>query len=80
MSIGNNVVIGCCSVVTRDVPSNSVVAGSPARVISTFEEYKEKKKGKTLPMNKLDPETKKRVVMEYFRLSNSTCEGKNNSK
>ena len=31
--IGNNVVIGCGSVVVRDVPDNSVVAGNPARVI-----------------------------------------------
>jgi maltose O-acetyltransferase len=37
--IGDNVVIGAGSVVTRDVPSNSVYAGNPARFICTFEEY-----------------------------------------
>ena len=40
--IGDNVVIGARSVVTKDVPSNSVVAGSPARIICSFDEYKEK--------------------------------------
>lgn len=31
--IGDNVIIGAGSVVVKDVPSNSVVAGNPARVI-----------------------------------------------
>ena len=35
--IGDNVIIGANAVVTRDVPSNSVVAGIPARVIRKLE-------------------------------------------
>ena len=31
--IGDNVVVGSGSVVTKDVPSNCIVAGNPARVI-----------------------------------------------
>ncbi|MBQ5388620.1 MAG: serine acetyltransferase [Paludibacteraceae bacterium] len=34
ITIGNNVAIGVNSVVTRDVQDNSVVVGSPAKVIS----------------------------------------------
>jgi len=37
--IGDNCVIGAGSVVTRSVPDDSVVAGSPARLICTYEEY-----------------------------------------
>ena len=37
--IGSNVIIGACSLITKDVPDNSVVAGVPAKVISSFEEY-----------------------------------------
>lgn len=40
--IGNNVIIGTSSVVTKDIPDNSVVAGVPARVIGTFDDYVEK--------------------------------------
>lgn len=41
--IGSNVVIAAGSVVTKDVPDNSVVAGNPAKVIETFDEYLEKR-------------------------------------
>ena len=37
--IGNNVVIGACSLVNKDVPDNCVVAGNPARVIMSIEDY-----------------------------------------
>ena len=33
ITIGNNVVIGAGSVVTKDVPDNAIVAGNPARII-----------------------------------------------
>ena len=31
--IGNSVVVGAGSIVTKDVPDNSIVAGNPARII-----------------------------------------------
>lgn len=37
--IGANCVVGAGAVVTRDVPPNTVVVGSPARAVSTAEEY-----------------------------------------
>lgn len=39
--IGDNVIVAAGSVVNRDIPSNSVVAGSPARVIGTLEDYRQ---------------------------------------
>lgn len=44
VTIGKNCIIAAESVVTKDVPSGSVVAGVPARIISTFEESMEKAK------------------------------------
>ena len=40
--IGANSIIGANSTVSRDIPANVVVAGTPARVICTLEEYVEK--------------------------------------
>ena len=40
--IGNNCVIGAGSVVTKDVPDNSVVAGCPAKIVSNIDSYYEK--------------------------------------
>lgn len=40
--IGDNVIIGAGSVVTHDVPSNSVVAGNPAKIVCSFEDWKKK--------------------------------------
>lgn len=37
-TIGNNVVIGACSVVTNNVPDNCIVGGNPAKIIKKREE------------------------------------------
>lgn len=39
VSIGSRVVVAAGSVVTRDVPSDVVIAGNPARVIGSFEQF-----------------------------------------
>ena len=43
VTIGDNVVIGAGSVVTKDCESNSVYAGNPAEKIMTIYEYLEKR-------------------------------------
>lgn len=42
VKIGNRVIVGAGAVVTKDIPDNSVVAGNPARVIRTYDEFEEK--------------------------------------
>jgi carbonic anhydrase/acetyltransferase-like protein (isoleucine patch superfamily) len=37
VTIGENAIVGARSVVTRDVPANTIVAGNPARVISELD-------------------------------------------
>ncbi len=44
VTIGNNVIVGANSTITKDIPDNTVVAGSPARVICALEEYLTKEK------------------------------------
>ena len=36
VTIGDNVIIGAGSIVTLDIPSNSLAGGSPARVIRSL--------------------------------------------
>lgn len=42
IKIGDNSIVGANSVVTKDVPANCVVAGNPAKIICTIDEYREK--------------------------------------
>lgn len=44
VTIGDDVIIGANSTVTHDIPPNSVVVGSPARVIGTTEDYIKKER------------------------------------
>ena len=39
VTIGDNVVIGASSVVTKDIPSNSVAMGTPCRVVRQFNDH-----------------------------------------
>lgn len=48
VTVGSNVIIGAGSLVNRDVPSNSVVAGVPARVICPFDAFVEKRKKESM--------------------------------
>ena len=42
--IGNQVIIGAGSIVTKSIADNSVVAGNPAKVIGTYDEFAQKNK------------------------------------
>ena len=42
--IGSNVIVGAGSLINKDIPSNSVVAGVPARVIESFDDYLAKRR------------------------------------
>lgn len=48
VTIGDNCIIGFGSLVMKDIPDNCVVAGAPAKVICTLDEYYEKRKVKAL--------------------------------
>ena len=66
VNIGNNVVIGARSVVTKDIPDNSVAAGVPCRVIKSTEEYLEKLKRESLHLGHLKGKEKDKALREYY--------------
>ena len=45
VTIGDNCIIGFGSVVTKDIPPNSIAVGAPAKVVGTLEDYYKKRKG-----------------------------------
>lgn len=64
--IGDNVIIGPGSVVNRDIPSNSIAAGVPCKVICTIDEYKKKHKDDFIYCNLWPYEKKKAYLRAYF--------------
>lgn len=43
VSVGDNVFIAANSLVNKDIPSNCIVGGSPARVLCSLDEYRQKR-------------------------------------
>jgi acetyltransferase-like isoleucine patch superfamily enzyme len=69
VKIGNRCIIGAGSVVTKDIPDNSVAAGVPARVIKTTDEYLENMKKKSLKCGHLHGEEKAKVLRKIFNIT-----------
>lgn len=65
ITIGDNVIIGAHSVVTRDIPDDTIVAGVPARSISTVSTFVNKAKNSPhlVPIKSL----KQTQKLEYMR-------------
>ena len=66
VTIGDNVVIAAGSIVTRDVPRNTVVAGVPAKVIKGLDEYYEQVKKKAVRVRGLSQRKKKEALTRLF--------------
>lgn len=66
VKIGSNVVIGARSVVSKDIPDNSVACGVPARVIKTTEQYLEKISAESLHLGHLVGKEKDKALKEYY--------------
>lgn len=66
VKIGNNVVVGAGSIVTKDVPDNVVVGGVPAMVIETLEEYKNKSNISSIPTKQMTKKDKKDYLKRIY--------------
>jgi maltose O-acetyltransferase len=79
VKVGDNVIIAAGSVVTKDIPDRSLAVGSPARVISSTEDYINKQILSMSDTNKFDEsftlrggvDEKKRQEMLLFFKNNS---------
>lgn len=66
VTIGNRCVVGAGSVVTRDIPDNSVAAGVPARVIRTVDDYLERLRARSLGCGHLPAGEKAAVIRRIY--------------
>lgn len=57
VKIGCNCVIGAGTLVNKDIPSNSVVAGVPARVIGSFDDFLKKREKEVIYPEGLEPKS-----------------------
>ena len=64
--IGNNVVIGAGSIVTKDVLDDSVYAGVPAKRIKSIDDYFEKIKKESSHLGHLTGREKDKALMKYY--------------
>jgi hypothetical protein len=69
VNIGDNSIIGAGSIVTKDIPPNSVAAGIPARVIKTTDEYFGKIKNESLHLGHLDGKTKAKELKKLYNIT-----------
>ena len=66
VTIGPNSIVGAGSVVVKDVLPNTVVAGVPARKISSLDDYIEKYKGNMVPIKSRNRNDLRRELTLYF--------------
>ncbi len=66
VTIGDNVIVGAGAVVTRDIPSDCVAAGIPARPIRSLAEYWTSIEASTIPTKGLSAEEKRRYLTDLW--------------
>jgi maltose O-acetyltransferase len=78
VTIGNNVIVGANSTVTHDVPDGVVVAGSPAKVICSLDDYltKERTRMETAPCYGEEYTLRQNVSMEKRMEQKAALSGK----
>ena len=64
VTIGNNVIIGGHSVVTKDVPDGAIIAGMPAKQISTVERFMDKLANREVVPTKQMSQDQKRLFLK----------------
>jgi len=65
-SIGNNCIIGVGSIVTKDIPDNSIAVGVPAKVIKSIDEYKKKNESRFEHTKKMGKDEKKAYLIDKY--------------
>ena len=70
VEIGENVIVGCGSVVTKSIPPNEIWGGTPAHKIEGLDEYVEKVRKKYVNTKQFGAEEKKEWLLNNFLNNN----------
>ncbi len=68
VKIGSNVVIGAGSIVTKDIPDNSVAVGHPCTVVKSSDELLEKLKSISREIGHLKGKDKEIEIRTIFNI------------
>lgn len=63
VTIGDDCVIGAMSLVSKNIPSGSVVAGNPAKIITTIDKFKKKLLSRNCNTGNISKKTKKHTLL-----------------
>jgi acetyltransferase-like isoleucine patch superfamily enzyme len=66
--VGNRCIVGACALLRGTYPDNSVIAGVPAKVIGTVDDYLEKSKSKSLHLGHLKGEEKVKELKKIYNI------------
>ncbi|MAP95523.1 MAG: capsule biosynthesis protein CapG [Ponticaulis sp.] len=66
VKIGKNSIIGTGSVVTKNIPANSVAAGTPAKVLSTLDVYLSKHEMRFVKCRNLTRKDKRQFLLDHL--------------
>lgn len=72
VTIGDDAIIGASSVVNRDVPSRTVVAGVPARPICSIDDYWQKNLPQFTHIHTRPEAEKRKLLLERFGLKEAS--------
>jgi len=67
VKIGNNCIIAAGSIVTKNIPENSVYGGIPAKFIKTTDDYLDKIKKESLNLGHLKGKEKDKALRKHFK-------------
>ena len=65
IEVGPNSVVAAGAVVSRDVPAGTVVAGAPARVIRTVDEYETRALSRAIHVRHLSDKVKRKYFLDH---------------
>ncbi|MCC2591358.1 acyltransferase [Chryseobacterium sp. MFBS3-17] len=63
ITIGNNVIVGAGSIVTKSIPDNVICAGNPAKIVGNIDDFVNKIENFNIPIHGKSAKEKKKILL-----------------